>query len=579
MWLVALSLLLSSTSLLTEFAADDHLHRVLSQAQPTLLGVKPRPFDLFVFASGDTTENRQLMDAGIFPWWAAPDVKLAFMRPVSSLVYRLDHLLWPDSAAAMQAHSLLWLGLSLLAVWHFYARFAGPRWVAALALALYALDDARGPTVGWISNRNALIALTLSVPTILWHDRWCKQRLRASVLWSVLALALGLLAGESAVASVGYLVAYAWHLDRRPWRTRLLSLVPYVVVVAAWRITYVALGYGVRASGVYVDAGTEPLTFLGLLAQRAPLLLTGQLGLPWSDLGVLYPFVGPRVPMMALLGTTAGLLLLALACAPLLKEDRLARFFLTGMLLATVPVCSTFPADRLLSFVGLGGMGFVARVMSHALTDSRRTRTVLVAGMFGVVHLVLGPLLLPLRARSMETVAQWYDLAERSVPQTADITDKTLILVSVPGDPFAAFIPIIRASRGQPHAARQRWLATGLTQIEIERLSARALRVTPLGGFVQFEIDRMMRSPERTFRVGQRIELDGIRIAVEAVTATGRPLTVRAEFDRDLEDPTLVWMRWDRSGFVPYAPPALGQRATLPAIEFLDLLGQATQAE
>jgi hypothetical protein len=35
-----------------------------------------------------------------------------------------------------------------------------------------------------------------------------------------------------------------------------------------------------------------------------------------------------------------------------------------------------------------------------------------------------------------------------------------------------------------------------------------------------------------------------------------------------LEDPSLVWMRWAKTGYAPWAPPAIGQTVTLPAYDF-----------
>ncbi len=40
--------------------------------------------------------------------------------------------------------------------------------------------------------------------------------------------------------------------------------------------------------------------------------------------------------------------------------------------------------------------------------------------------------------------------------------------------------------------------------------------------------------------------------------ASGALYAWRVVFDRDLEDPSLVWRRAEGAGFVPFTPPAIG---------------------
>src|SRR5262249_21144213 len=69
------------------------------------------------------------------------------------------------------------------------------------------------------------------------------------------------------------------------------------------------------------------------------------------------------------------------------------------------------------------------------------------------------------------------------------------------------------------------------------------------------------------FHAGDAVELEGMTAEVETVLPDGRPKRVRFRFDRDLSAPSLVWTRWDRLGFVPSPPPAVGATARLPSID------------
>jgi hypothetical protein len=579
-WIVVvLGLALASPALTGGFAADDHIHRLIARDDPGIDGLASRPMDLFVFASGDPRDNAALRDAGVFPWYTDPDVRLAFFRPVTSGSHAVDHALWPDNARAMLVHNLLWLALALAVVWRFYRRFLDVRWIAVLALLLYAVDDARGPVVGWIANRNALIATALAVPALLAYDRWRRDGWAAGAWLGPFLFALALGAGEASLAITAYLGAHALWLDRSPWRARVLALAPYAAITVGWRVVYGALGYGVFGSGVYLDPGGDPLHFAGAASTRLPLLLLGQLGLPWSDLGVLYPLAGAGVVAVMVTFAFGFLLAVGLAAARILRRDPVARFFATGMVLAAVPVASTFPADRLLGFVGLGGMGLVAQLLAAALADRaqlgdgfvRRAAAFVVVVVLVLIHVVLAPPFLVMRSRSMVTIGRMLDRADAGIPSDAAIATRTVILTNPPSDAFGGYIPLMRVSRGQPRPAHMYWLATGSAAVTLERLDDRTLRVAPEDGFLRHEIDRMLRTPARPFTSGERIALTGLTIEIESVSG-GRPRTIIARFDRPLDDPHYVWRRWDVYTFVPYTPPPIGRHETLPRIDMMKML-------
>jgi hypothetical protein len=582
-WIVLLGVALTAPALGVGFAVDDHIHRVLSRPHTGIAGLSARPLDLFVFSTGNEAENHALIDEGVFPWWTSPHAKLAFMRPISSLSHALDHALWPESAPLQQAHSLVWFALVLVLLAVLYRRLFAEPWLAALALLLYAVDDARGPTVGWIANRNASIALALALPVLLLHRRYREAHSRSAAWLAPLCLLLALLAGESALAITAYLAAYALVLDTGGMRSRILSLLPYALVVVAWRFMYSALGYGAAGSSVYIDPAASPRAFALALVTRLPLLLQSQLGAPWSDLAGLYPFLGPHVLAMAVLSCTLLLLGLAWIALPLLRTDRLARFFALGMLLAAVPICSTFPADRLLSFVAIGGAGFLACLLGWVangltVTGARRSLTLVMASLLVFVHLVLSPPALALRARSMVTVEKLMRRAPDSLPRGPGVRDKTIVVVNSPGDPFFGYLLMSQISRHLERPKHLRWLATGLSAVKLERLDARTLRISPEGGFLQFEMDRMLRDASDSFHAGDVVALTDLTLTIERVDASGLPLTVRATFARPLDDSTLVFMRWSGLGLVPYLPPTPGQSQVLPAIDFVQLLADSEQA-
>lgn len=569
-WFVILvGLALAAPAITADFTGDDHLHRIVQRDDPGIPGLHPHRWDLFAFVTGDAADAARLREAGMLSWWADPHLKLSFWRPISSATHALDHALWPDSAAAQLAQNLVWLALSLVAVWFFYRRFIAVRWIAVLALALYAFDDARGPVVGWIANRNALVALALALPVLLLHDRWRRDGWQIGRWLAPALFALSLGAGESSLAIVAYLAAHALWIDRAPWKQRLLALAPYAVIVVAWRVLYVELGYGVSGSGIYLDPGAHPGAFVAAAATRVPFLLASQLALPWSDGASMYAVVGIVGVMLAIAVVT--LAMIGLACARILRRDPVARFLATGMVLATLPIASTFPADRLLSFVGVGGMGVVAMLIAAAVRDRdqlgdgrvRRIACIAVALLMVVIHLVLAPPLLVMRSRSMVAVARVLDSADAGIPDHGNV-----IIVDTPNEAFGSYIPVMRSSLHKPRPEHMYWLATATTAVTVERLDARTLRVTPEGGYLKYEVDQMMRN--RPFAKGDRIPLAGLSIEIESLTADGRPAAVLAHFDQPME--SFTWLRWQGKTYVPYTPPPVGAREVLPAVDLVKLV-------
>nr|MCH9684354.1 hypothetical protein [Deltaproteobacteria bacterium] len=498
MWVVLLGVLAAAPCLTVGFSTDDHIMRIRFLDDTGVPGFEPSQFDLFTFAR-DEAQRDTCMETGLFAWWVAPGYRLAFFRPLSSATHALDFALWPDHPALMYAHSLGWYALLLCALMALYRRLL-PGWVGGLALLLYALDDAHGPTVGYISNRNALIMATCAITAVWAHDRARRDGWRPGRWLAPLCMALGLLAGEGAIVGFGYLFAHAVTMERGPWLTRLRPLIPHVLLGLTWAVAYKLMGFGTHGSGIYLEPVGETGAFLKAAVVRIPVLLSAQVFGPWADLWIGYP---RTVAIVVVIVVVAVLLTFAAAAWPVLRREPVARMWALGSVLACVPIAGTFPADRLLLFVGVGAMGLVAMVIADTLSRARvptGRRAVVLALL--VVHGVLGPLLLPIRTRSMETVARSFEPLDRAVPTTATARDQPLVVVVAPNDGLVSYLPVMRSARGQPYPRSMRLLASSLEAVEVTRLDDHTLQLHS-DGFLANETERMMRGPGYPFEVGQ----------------------------------------------------------------------------
>lgn len=572
--LALLAVVLTLPSLWTGLVADDHFRHMMMIGFPGFPDLASSPLlKLDVIADGNPERTLQLMEMGELPWWTLPELRIAAFRPLSALSLWLDYRLWPAFPILMHVQNLLWFGLLVATATILYRRFMGVTAVAGLAALLYAIDDARGFPVAWVNTRYALMTTLFGLIALLAHDRWRREGWRSGAFLAPLCLGLSLLSGEAGIAIGGYLLAYALCLDRGTWLQRILSLLPYGAVVLIWRLIYSALGYGVWGSGMYLDPMREPLPFITAALERAPILLLGQWGFPPSDVSTLLLPPATRILWFFALGFV---FLVGLLLVPLLLRDRLARFWALGMVLATLPICGTDPMDRLLFFVGLGAMGLLAQFFAFLrkspkrplLVWSWRAPALAMAALFVVIHLLLPPILLPLRAFFQPLMIELsHEQVFRDAPLDPFVAQQDLVFINAPSALFPMYLTIQRSINNQPVPAHVRCLASGSVPLEVTRVDERTLKIRPDGGFITGPIEHAYRSQEHPMTLGQKVELTGLTIEVMALTEDDRPAEVAFRFAAPLEDKSLRWLKYDdNEGYVPYSPPEVGETEQMQAV-------------
>lgn len=558
--------------------SDDMLHRMtlLSASLPEALT------GIFVFL--DPSKNAQLMDSGILPWWTLETVRTAFFRPLAALTHWLDYQFWPNSAALMHAHSILWYGGVCALTALFYRRFLGRTVAAGLAAFFFAADIAHIGCVASLAGRNALLALLFGLLTLLAHDWWRRDGRRVGALLAPLCLGLSLLSAEAGVGTGAYLLAYAVFLDRGTRRQRLGSLIPYAAVVVIWRLVYQCLGYGAWGSGFYVDPGREPLRFAAGILERAPVLLLGQWSVP--EPGV-YALLSTWASRAYLLVALLSVVLVGVMLGPLLRKDRLARFWGLGMLLSVIPACAiSLPSGRLLIFAGLGAMGLMAQFIVGLLKRSNwlpaRRLWRVPAWILCILLLWFHALLSPVLLSASQTMLDSFFHAITDIGPLPSAEREDVVIVNAPCPGYFIYVPSLRSFRNQPMPAHIRILAPGYFSVEVTRIDERTVVVRPEHGYLvqpgaivrgnrdPFPLahpaygyqhgDGFFRSGALPMTLGQRVELTGMSVEVTALTDDGRPSEARMTFAVPFEDPSLKWLWWDweANAYVPFELPAVG---------------------
>jgi hypothetical protein len=441
----------------------------------------------------------------------------------------------------------------------------GPTTLAGVAAVFYALDHTHGFAVGWIANRNAIIAAFFGVLSLWAFDRG-RRGAPGLALLSPLLLVCALLSGEGSIAIMGYLLAHALFLDDAAPLRRLASVTTHLLVVAVWRVAYNALGRGARGSGLYLDPVREPVEFLGAAIERAPLLLLGQVGLPPAEASLFLPAPWPAVIYAVAILVALWMLV---SVWPLLRADATARFWAAGMVLSLVPACTTHPNNRLLFFVGLGAFGLLSQLW-HGLLEG--ARWVPDSRAFGRVarpfaalatgfHLMISPLLLPVTACSILLTAPAGRGAAQALSESAG---RDLVVVSAPDYFHVKLVPVLAALRRQTPPERLRAISFGDTALQVFRTDDTTLRVRFARGILADPLLELYRDRDAPMPVGSRVSLAGLDVEVTALTQDGRVSEARFRFDRSLDDPRLRFLAWDGQGYSRWRPPAPGASARVP---------------
>jgi len=561
---VVVAVVLASGSLTTPLLADDYL---LWATHEGLWGDWRGPWTLFRYFPDDPTIRQGLMDRGVLSWWAHPDLHLCFWRPVASITHWLDFEVFGKDPVGHHAHQLLWYGAMLGAGVAFYRQVLGVGWVAGLAAILFAFDDVHGVAVGWVASRNLLIATAFGALAVAAHDRW---RQGGGWTWAVVApglLVFAVLSAEAGVAMFGYFVAYALCLERGPLSRRLVTLVPSLGVVLAWRVAYRVLGYGVVGSGHYLDPVMAPLDFVARVVSQVPVLVMGHLAASPLDGLVVFP---DALPIMLVV---AGLWLAWLwaAYSDRIKLDPKARFFFLGMAITSIPLATGVPQDRLLTPVALGGFGLIALCIQSWRQGRGGWGAGVLAGVWLVFHGLVSPLAIPTRAQGIPALGGLSMQVTDAMPAEPD---QTVVLVNLPFDVVTYYPHPMRAYSGEAVPGSLRLLYSGFEAARLERTSQHTVELTPERGFLRTWRERILRSMDPPFAVGERVEVSGMVARVMEVAPDGRPARVAFTFEEELD--SLTWRFYDGSVVAELDLPAVGDGVDLPAFDIFEALHTTT---
>jgi hypothetical protein len=562
-----LAVVLTLISVWNGLNLDDYYHRLIMLGDTRFSPSSASPFNLFCFYDGDPGENRRLMERGMVAWFYSNNLRFSFFRSLSCLTYCFDYLIWPDTPALMHLQNVFWFGMLIFLTALLYKRIIGIPWVAGLAALLYAIDDSHGASVGSLADRSALMAFFFGVSCLIIHDRWRREGWTRNAILAPVCFALSLFSAEAGLATGAYLLSYTFFLDQSLKKSRIAALIPYALIFFLWGVVYSLSGYGVVGIPVYTDPLREPVNYLVSCFFRAPVYLLGQWALPPL-------FVYSFLPSFM---HKAGLILVCLLVfllTPLIRQDKVARFWAIGMLLSLLPICAVMPRERHLLFLGLGGMGLLAQwfYWIGQLDRSSKSRMwrygvrpVLV--LFILIHTVIAPLNLPHAARGMAQFDQRIEQVNASLPSDPDLGNQKFVIVNTPF--YWVFVVWVMERRAvQGHFNPITALTSGPNQLTMTRTDPYTIEIhSSKGSLTDYDLTFIKRNINFSMQPGQTVKLNDVHIEVLEVKE-GLPSAARFRFALPLEDSNLAWFYWDGNGYAPFVLPAIGETVTVEGAQF-----------
>ena len=586
--IIAATLLMRWPVLETGFSVDDYAQLAMMRGY---YPVTRAPLSLFTFSDGSQRENQLLRAAGFFPWWSHAELKVSLMRPLSSALMWFDLQLFDRDEYAYHLHSACWWVAMMIAA---QALLAGllPGWASTIALALFSVHPAHNLLLGWIANRNAIVATTFALLGLLTQIRAQASGQRSLHGLSVLAYVLALGAGEYAV---GYLVYAVMLSVRQSAKQPLRRLLPWAAAFGGYVIVRAALGYGTHASGMYIDPVREPVAFLSAAFQRLPVLVGDAVlamrstwwsaGFPWAsqlvDAGLLTEAQAGDLHPLRWAQWSVGLLACGIAAWLIRRALRSSatpasspvRAFALGLPLAFVPALASLPESRLMLPAVLGWAVLLARELTHAIRQLRaepqRARALPAAVLLALAALEHA---LPLSYASAElrefpAVAS----AVRSSMLAPELDalagpDKLVLLASAADPTTTIYLSLARRWYGHKGPATCQLLMGGYGPLRLTRVARAAFELQRLRtGYTGFDVyaAAFNRLP---LHVGDRFQSGSLSVEV-LETLDGRPLRARYVLHTPVDDDSVVLLTQTRAGLEKVELPALGESITLAPAE------------
>lgn len=546
----------------SSFMADDFIQLgVLERVTPcTWL----TPFNLYTIADGNPEHMGIMKNAGAFPWFFSPNFKMAFFRPLSSILLAMDHALFGLKPLGYRLHSLIWFLLLLAGFWWLLRQIL-PNKLWTLALVVFAMSGIHG-ILGWIATRHIIVAAALGLLGLVCHIRWRENDWQPGRFLSIIGFALSLMAGEAAIGIFAYLLAYEVFRASGDWRVRIRTAWPVTMAILIYFVFYRLMNLGAGKGSEYINPLQEPITFLIQLPGRFIFLVGSLLMGGNADLWVLRPHL--RNGMIAAGAIVLFIFILVFRTtwkAVSAPERKNIGWLLAGSAASALPFIGTPIGSRCLVIPFLGGAVIIAFLIQNGWSRLRRQPGLVprlcsgACAFLALIHLLIAPvqrLATPLLLKQMmfDRLATAMNEAEFG---REPLASRTVIILTAPDLVIGLHSYFYRTLYRLPMPAVWRVLSWAPYTHRFQRSAMDTLVMELPKGEVHAPF----------FKMHDAVALKGMRVTVLAMNKNGQT-RVEFRFDRPLDDPRFCFMAWQNGRLRQVKLPSLGGSLTLAAETF-----------
>lgn len=577
------------------------------------------PFDLYAFLRHDVMVAH--VEQGTAPWWSVEELHGTVLRPLASLLLWLDRTLLPGQVALWHAHSMLWFAGAIVGLGLAVGRLL-PRWIAVLAVALFVCEAGVISPLTWLANRCVLLCATFGFLAIWAQLEWrtpqastpaWRQRHGGLLVGGLMTACIA--SGEYGLGILAYLGAWELLLGPGSARTRLRALLPALVPVIVYLFIHKLRGYGTSGAEVYADPFHTPLGYLDWASKRVPQLTSAAFwSIPAATINV-YRFglmrnhelwwmpAGPTPDEyhqghinMSLCGVALACVSVALVRRAWTHEERGAlRVLVLGGLLGLLPISVAPAHSRLLVIAQLAVCPLVAaliigcvrlllgRVPPSQAPSASGSRMASRMGS-STASRVRGALLLPIAGllawqhtlgdiRWGNSYLRYLDALQASnmVAFTVgdllkdDLSGRDVIIVNGPSQSVGLFGSFVLHTANLPAPRSWRPLTIGSNFASVaSRPAANTLVVSTVqGAWLRNAGELFFRREDQPLRSGDMLTYPSLSAEVLR-DEDGHPTSVRFVFDRDLDDPSLVFVVATERGIMRWKVPPVKGRNVIP---------------
>jgi len=544
-------ILLILPSLLSGFHSDDYFQLLLLRDNGLLDRQSDGSlFGLFSFIDADLAHRQQLQLYGVIPWLAADDFYFRFWRPLTEVTHYIDFSLLPEQAWFAHLHSGVWYLLLSYCVYRLaYECNQQRKEVAVLAWLIFLFDGQHVANIGWIANRNALVASVFGLMCLLLFVEWHKRKQYRFYFLSVLFFAVAILSAEMALGICAYLFFYAYCVQKASFVRLLKQSSLYVLVLLLWFFSYQYFNFGVNtSSGLYLHPYHELLDYISALAVRLPVYISASLlpfpaGFSWVAESMVK---GAQEIIVMFCVSAVGIFIYSINKLKCL--DNHGYFLLYGSIFCLIPVCSTMPQDRLALLQTVGADIVIAMLIFYMMEKSKHRMYQSLVIVLLVIHLVLSPLHLLL--------GSWYlSWASENIENNALSLDKVnaekvVVVIRAPIGEAVSLVGI-RAVSNQDIPKQFFWLANDEFPVSIQQESENTLIAVKREGFGKGLESAFRSVNKQPFELGEKIKMGEITVEVLALSSEHYPQQLRLIFEKNLDTQHYQFYSYKENRFEP----------------------------